>query len=152
MPRQERDQVRLDADRPHAGTAAAVWNAERLVQIEVADVGADVARPCQSDQRVEVGAVEIDLPAVLMRDRAEFAHRLLEHAVGRGIGDHAGGEPAGMLLGFGAEISDIDVAIRVRADHDDGHARTSERTPDWCRAPTPGSGKHRDVTSPRLRW
>ena len=40
---QERREVRGDADRPHARAAAAVRDAEGLVQVEVADVGADVA-------------------------------------------------------------------------------------------------------------
>ncbi len=63
---QERRQVRLDADRPDARTAAAVRDAERLVQVEVRDVGAEVARPADPDQRVEVGAVQIDLAAGLV--------------------------------------------------------------------------------------
>ena len=43
MAGQERRQVRGDADRAHARAAAAVRDAEGLVQVEVADVGADVA-------------------------------------------------------------------------------------------------------------
>jgi hypothetical protein len=43
MARQEGREVRLDADRAHAGAAAAVRDAEGLVQVEVADVGAVVA-------------------------------------------------------------------------------------------------------------
>ena len=85
--------MRLDPDRPHAGAAAAVRDAEGLVQVQVADVGAEVAGPRQADQRVHVGAVEVDLAAVGVGDLADLAHRLLEDAVGRGIGDHAGGEP-----------------------------------------------------------
>ena len=73
MPRQERRQVRGDADRAHAGTAAAVRDAERLVQVEVADVGADVARAAEADLRVQVRAVHVDLPAVLVDDRADLA-------------------------------------------------------------------------------
>jgi hypothetical protein len=41
--RQEGRQMRGHADRPHAGAAAAVRNAEGLVQVQVADIGADVA-------------------------------------------------------------------------------------------------------------
>ena len=66
--RQERRQVRGDADRPHAGAAAAVRDAEGLVQVEVADVGADVARAAEADLRVHVGAVHVDLAAVLVDD------------------------------------------------------------------------------------
>jgi hypothetical protein len=41
---QEAGQVCLDADRPDAGAAAAVGNAEGLVQVHVADIGADLGR------------------------------------------------------------------------------------------------------------
>ena len=70
------------ADRPHARAAAAVGDAEGLVQVEVADVGADVARAAEPDLRVHVGAVHVDLPAVLVHDRADLPDRPLEHAVG----------------------------------------------------------------------
>ena len=68
MSGQERREVRLDADRPHARAAAAVRNAEGLVKIHVAHVGADVARTRETYERVEIGAVEIDLATVRMRD------------------------------------------------------------------------------------
>ena len=61
--------MRLDADRPHARPAAAMRDAEGLVQIHVADIGAELRRPHQADQRIEIGAVEIDLAALLVDDR-----------------------------------------------------------------------------------
>ncbi len=42
--REERREVRADADRADARPAAAVRDAERLVQVEVRDVGAELAR------------------------------------------------------------------------------------------------------------
>jgi hypothetical protein len=48
MARQERREVRGHADRAHARAAAAVRDAEGLVQVQVADVGADVAGRGQS--------------------------------------------------------------------------------------------------------
>ena len=102
MARQERRQMRLDADRSHAGAAAAMRNAEGLVQIEMADIGAVIAGPRQPDLRIHVGAVEIDLPAMAMHDVADLADVLLEHAVGGGIGDHDGGEIFGVLRRLGA--------------------------------------------------
>ena len=66
MAGQERREVRLDADRPHARATTAVRNAEGLVKIHVAHVGADVSRTCEPYERVEIGAVEIDLTAVRM--------------------------------------------------------------------------------------
>ena len=94
--------MRLDADRSHAGAAAAMRNAERLVQIEMADIGAVIAGPRQPDLRIHVGAVEIDLSAMAMHDVADLANVLLEHAMGGGIGDHDGGEIVRMLRRLGA--------------------------------------------------
>src|ERR1700681_2391790 len=98
MPRQERLKRRFDADRPHSRAAAAMRNAERLVQVEMADIGAVIAGPRQPDLRVHVGAVEIDLSAMAMHDVADLADMLLEHAVGGGIGDHDRGEIFSVLL------------------------------------------------------
>ncbi len=96
-------------------------NTERLVQIEMADIGAVIAGPRQSHLRVHVGAVEIDLAAMAVHDLADIADMLLEHAMGRGIGDHDRGKIFRMLFGLGAEIIDIDVA-RIAGDHHDLHA------------------------------
>ena len=73
--------MRLDADRSHARAAAAMRNAERLVQIEMADVGAVIAGPRQADLSVHVGAVEIDLSAVGVDDVADVTDVLFEHTV-----------------------------------------------------------------------
>ena len=115
VPGQERRQVRGHADRPHARAAAAVGNAEGLVQVEVADVGADVARAAEADLRVHVGAVHVDLAAVLVHDPADLPDRALEHAVGRGVGDHERREGIPVRRGLGPEIVEIDVALRRRS-------------------------------------
>ena len=114
--------MRLHADRAHAGAAAAMRNAEGLVQIEMADIGAVIAGPRQADLRVEIGAVEIDLAAMAMHDVADLADLLLEHAMGRGIGDHDRGERLRMRVGLGAQIVDVDIAAGVAGDHHDVHA------------------------------
>ena len=67
--------MRRHADRPHARAAAAVRNAERLVQVDVADVGADRRRAREPDLRVHVGAVHVHLAAVLVHDRADVLNR-----------------------------------------------------------------------------
>ena len=69
-------------------TAAAVGDAERLVQVQVADVGAEVAGAAQPDLRVHVGAVHVHLAAVLVDDVAHLGDRLLEDAVRRRVRDH----------------------------------------------------------------
>ena len=48
-------------------------NRERLVQVQVADVGADRRRARQPHLRVHVRAVHVHLPAVLVDDRADLA-------------------------------------------------------------------------------
>ena len=70
--REERGQVSADADRAHAGTAAAVRDAERFMQVQVTDVRADVAGSAQPDLSVHVGAVHVDLTAVLVHDLADL--------------------------------------------------------------------------------
>ncbi len=65
--------MRLDADRAHARPAAAMRNAESLVQIEMADIGTVVARPRKSDLRIHVGAVHVNLSAMVMHDVADLA-------------------------------------------------------------------------------
>ena len=109
-------EVRLDPDRPHAGTAAAVGDGEGLVQVQVADIAAQIARPRQADHGVHVGTIDIDLPAELVGDRADLPHRFFEHAVGRRIGDHAPGKLVGVGFGLGAEIVEIDVTVFSRSD------------------------------------
>ena len=71
---QERREVRAHPDGPDAGPAAAVGDAERLVEVEVADVGAELARPGVADERIEVGAVDVHLPAGIV-DRCRTASR-----------------------------------------------------------------------------
>ena len=72
MARQVGHQVGDDADRADARAAAAVRDAEGLVQVEVADVAAELARRGHADQRVHVGAVDVDLAAVAVDDGAEL--------------------------------------------------------------------------------
>ena len=74
--------------RPGARTAAAVRRRERLVQVDVHGVDAEIARPHLADNGVEVHAVGIE-------QRAGRVHRLgdrddvaLEQPAGVGIGDH----------------------------------------------------------------
>ena len=76
------------ADRADARAATAVRDAEGLVQVDVRDVGAELARPGDADERVEVRTVEVHLAAVLVDAGADVADAFLEHAVRRGVGDH----------------------------------------------------------------
>ena len=83
MSREVRRQMRRHGDRSHARPAAAMRNRERLVQVQVTDVGADRRRAREPDLRVHVRAVHVNLAAVLVDDRADLADLFLEHAVRR---------------------------------------------------------------------
>ncbi|OQC13295.1 MAG: hypothetical protein BWX79_01051 [Alphaproteobacteria bacterium ADurb.Bin100] len=101
-------------------------DAEGLVQVQVAHVAAELARRGDADQRVHVGAVHVDAPAVAVHQRAQLLHRGLEHAMGRGVGDHYGGQIGAVLLAFGFQVGHIHVAVLVALGHHDlqaGHLR-----------------------------
>ena len=85
------------ADRAHARTAAAVRNAKSFVQIEMANIRADIARPAKTDLRVHVRAVHVNLAAVRVDDLANFADGRFENAVRGRIGHHQRGQIARML-------------------------------------------------------
>ena len=82
-----------------------VGDAERLVQVQVADVAAEPTGSGHADEGVEVGAVDVDLAAVGVDDVADLADALLEHAVRRRVGDHEGRQPVGVLVGLGPKSS-----------------------------------------------
>jgi len=100
MSRQERREVLGHRDRTHAGAAAAVRDAEGLVQVQVADVGTVVPGSTQPHLGVHVRAVEIDLSTVLVNDRADLLDRGLEHAVRRRVSHHQGGELVRVFFGL----------------------------------------------------
>src|SRR5438067_9645869 len=118
--------MRRDADRADAGAAASVWNAKRFVEIEMANVGADVAGTAETDLRVHVCAVHVNLAAMRMNDFANLADRGLKYAVSGRVGDHERGEIVFVRIGLRAEIGEIDVAIFQASDRNDfesGHDR-----------------------------
>ncbi len=92
----------------------------------MADVGPDPRRGGQSDLGVEVGAVHVDLPALLVDGAADLPDRVLEDTVRRRIGDHQCAQPRPVLRRLGPQIREVDVALLV-AGHDHrphpGHGR-----------------------------
>ena len=89
MAGQERREMRRHADRAHAGTAAAVRDAEGLVQVQVRDVAAELARrargrpsrSCWRRRRTPGRRARCTISQISRDAR-------LEHAVRRRIGDH----------------------------------------------------------------
>ena len=74
MARQERRQMGGHANGANARTAAAMGNAEGFVQIKVRDVAAETSRLAQADHGVQIGAVDINLAAMRVDDRANLGN------------------------------------------------------------------------------
>ena len=115
-------QLRGRADRTHSGAATAMRNREGLVQVDVNHVRAVVAGAAQPHLRIEVGAVQIHVAAVLVNDFTNVPDLLLEDAVSGRVGHHHRGEAVGVLRRLDRQILDIDVAPLVAADHYDLHS------------------------------
>ena len=115
--RQVRRQVRGHADRSDSGSAAAMRDAECLVQVQVAHVGADLGRAGQAHLRVHVGPIHIDLAAMRVDDLADVADAGLEHAMRAGVGHHQRCQLILILGSFGAEVGQVHVALPVAAGH-----------------------------------
>ncbi len=120
--RQERSQVRADRHRAYARAAAAVRDAERLVQVQVADIAAELARPSQPHQSVEVGAVDVNLSACIVHRRADVGDVVFVHPMRGRVSDHQRGQLVGVLGHLGAQVVQVDVAVLPACHHDHPHA------------------------------
>ena len=76
----------------------------------------------EADERVQVGAVDVDLPARVVHEPADLADRALVHAVRRGVGDHQRRDVLGVLGELRAQVVEVDVAELVAGHDDDAHA------------------------------
>src|SRR5690606_9631569 len=141
--RQERDQVLARRQWADTGSTTAVRDAERLVQVQVRDVTAETAGPGVSEQRVEVRAVDVDLPAGRVHRLADLAHLVLVDTVRGRVGEHHAGEVIGVLGDARPKIGQIDVAVRVGPDDDHAHPRQDGR---GGVGPVGGRGDQADVT------
>ena len=75
-----------------------------------------------ADQGVQVGAVHVDLAAVVVDEVADLGDALLEHAVGGRVGHHQCGEVGAVLDDLGLEVGHVDVAVVIAGHHDHAHA------------------------------
>ena len=76
---QERCQMSGHSDRADAGSTAAVRDAERLVEIQVRHVAAELTRLREAHQRVEIGTVDVHLTAGVVHFRRPSARPLRTH-------------------------------------------------------------------------
>ena len=121
--RQVGHEVVHHAHRPDPRAAAAVRNAEGLVQVQVAHITAELAGRGHADQRVHVRAVHIDPSAVAVHQRAQRLHLGVEHAVGRRVSDHHARQVRAVQLALGAQVGEVDIAFGVALRDDHLHAR-----------------------------
>ncbi len=117
-----------DRDRPDTGATAAVRDAERLVQVEVRDVATELARCGVPEQRVEVGAVDVDLAAVAVHDLAQLGDAVLVDAVRRRVRHHDRGEVVRMRIALRLQVLEVDLALIGRLHDDDAHAGHDRRS------------------------
>ena len=84
----ERREMFHHTDWPHPWSATTMGNCERLVQIEMTDIGAECAWLREADLRIHVCAVHIDLSAGRVHRVADLANRLFKDAVRARVGHH----------------------------------------------------------------
>jgi hypothetical protein len=120
---QERDQRLPHPDRTGARPAAAVRRRERLVDVEVHDVEARLARLEPAEDGVQVGAIHVRQGARLVDRVEQLPDARLEQAERRRVGDHDG---RGARTQGRPEALDVDAAVGGRRDGDgleSGHRR-----------------------------
>ena len=118
--------MRRDADRADAGAAAAVRDAKGFVQVEMANIGADIAGPAETDLCVHVRAVHVNLAAVLVHDVADLADGGFENAVGGGVRHHERRQIFAVRVRFRPEIGKVDIAV-VETTHGDDAKPSHDR-------------------------
>ena len=117
MRRQEGCEVAANAHRPDTRPATAMRDAERLVQVQVADVGAESTRAGDADQRVQVRTIDVHLTAAVVHDGAQLADAFFENAVGRRVGHHDSGQPVARVGDLGTQIVEVHVSGLIACDH-----------------------------------
>ena len=79
-----------DADRADAWTAATMRDAEGFVEIQMANIGSEIAGAAETDLRIHIRTIHVNLTTSGVDEIANIADALLENTVSRGIGDHDG--------------------------------------------------------------
>ena len=106
---------------------------ERLVQIQVHHVHAEVARPRLAHQRVHVRAVHVQQRALRMQDVRDLVNLALEHADGRRIRQH---QRRDIFIHHPLQLGDIHHALRIRLQVRDLVAATPPPSPGSSHAPS----------------
>ena len=122
--RQEVHKMRCYSDGTRAGSAATVRDRERLVQVEVHHVEAQVARADNPKQRVEVRTVAVHQAAAAVYQLNDLFDVLIEETERVRVREHHAND---RIVTGGFEGLEVHVAAFVRWDRDDGHAHHADR-------------------------
>ena len=83
------------------------------MQIQMADIRSKIAGTAEAKLGIEICAVQIHLAAAGVDNLANLLDRFLENSVGRGIGDHQGGQFGFVCFRFGAQIGNVNIALLI---------------------------------------
>jgi hypothetical protein len=122
MAREVRGKVRLDSDRANTRATTTVGNTEGLVEVEMADISANVTGAAETNLGVHVGTVHVDETAMLVDEVADLLDLGLEDTKGGRICNHDASKFIRVLDTLGLEILDVQVtSLSVTLDSDDLH-------------------------------
>lgn len=113
MARQEFGQMLRDADRSDARAAAAVRDGERLVQVQVANVGTNRTGVCQAYLCIHICTVHIYLCTTIVDDAADFDNFSFKNTVCGRIGNHQCGKILFILFCFGTQVVHVYITLIV---------------------------------------
>ena len=112
----------------HAGAAAAVRNAEGLVQVQVTHIGPEGSWRGQTDLGIHVRPIHVNLATGFMDPLADILHRHFEHTMGAGIGDHQSGQVCTVMCDLLPDIHDVDIALQIARHRNHRHSRHHRRS------------------------
>ena len=111
----------FDPDGSDSGSSPTVGYAEGFVEVQVRDVSTELSGSCHTDERIEVGAVDVNLSPYRMDFFTDCRDPFFEHAMGRWVGDHDRRDFGSILLDLLIQVQQVDVSLGVACDDDDLH-------------------------------
>ena len=116
----------FDADRSGAGATATVRCRERLVQVEVHDVEAEIAEARAAEEGVLVGAVAVEQRAVIVQHRRDLLDLPVEEAKRGWEREHHRRHAVVQRLS-----EEVEVSVSVRRGWDGDHIESRHRCGRW---------------------
>ncbi len=73
--------MRGNTDWANARAAAAMRDAKGFMQIEMADIGTKFRRGAMANKRIQIGAIDIDLPTCLVHNFTKICNGFFKHTM-----------------------------------------------------------------------